>query len=289
PRAPGHARRGDRTRARAAVAPEPRTRAREPRGARPDARRAPTDRSRLTKEGVVSRETNGLTRRELVKRGAVLVGGTAIAPVYASSAWARRARRDADTIKIGFVSPITGATSSFGEPDPYVVSLAKKAFAKGLDVGGTSYAVEIVQRDSQSAPSQAAKIANDLIHGQNVDLILATSPPETGNPVADAAEAAGVPYVTTVVPWEAWYFGRGAKDPTKSPFRAGIHFCFGGKNFFDSYTHLWPQVKTNKKVGVMWPNDADGNAIRASLGPALEKAGYTIVDPGAYQDGTNDY
>ena len=39
----------------------------------------------------------------------------------------------------------------------------------------------------------------------------------------------------------------------------------------------------------MWPNDADGNAIRAALGPLLEKAGYTIVDPGAYQDGTNDY
>jgi branched-chain amino acid transport system substrate-binding protein len=48
-------------------------------------------------------------------------------------------------------------------------------------------------------------------------------------------------------------------------------------------------VKTNKKVGVMWPNDADGNAIRQALGPLLEKAGYTIVDPGAYQDGTNDY
>jgi branched-chain amino acid transport system substrate-binding protein len=39
----------------------------------------------------------------------------------------------------------------------------------------------------------------------------------------------------------------------------------------------------------MWPNDADGNAIRAALGPLLTKAGYTIVDPGAYQDGTNDY
>jgi branched-chain amino acid transport system substrate-binding protein len=39
----------------------------------------------------------------------------------------------------------------------------------------------------------------------------------------------------------------------------------------------------------MWPNDADGNAIRKSLGPLLVKAGYTIVDPGAYTDGTNDY
>src|SRR5262249_56825448 len=123
----------------------------------------------------------------------------------------------------------------------------------------------------QSNPSHAAQVANDLIRSQNVDLMLATSMPETVNPVADASEAAGLPYVTTVVPWEAWYFGRGAKDPTKSPFRYGYHFCFRTHNFFDSYSHLWPQVKTNKAVGVMWPNDADGNAIRAALGPMLEK------------------
>ena len=39
----------------------------------------------------------------------------------------------------------------------------------------------------------------------------------------------------------------------------------------------------------MWPNDADGNAIRANLGPLLAKGGYKILDPGAYQDGTTDY
>jgi branched-chain amino acid transport system substrate-binding protein len=39
----------------------------------------------------------------------------------------------------------------------------------------------------------------------------------------------------------------------------------------------------------MWPNDADGNAIRAALGSMLEKAGYTVVVPGAYEDGTTDY
>src|SRR3954470_23359023 len=105
-----------------------------------------------------STETKGLTRRELVKRGAVLVGGTAIAPAYAGSAWARSLGNTANTVKIGFVSPITGATSGFAEPDPYVISLAKKAFAKGLNIGGTQYAVEVVQRDSQSAPSQAAKV-----------------------------------------------------------------------------------------------------------------------------------
>ena len=35
--------------------------------------------------------------------------------------------------------------------------------------------------------------------------------------------------------------------------------------------HVWPQVTTNKKVGVMWPNDADGNAIRSALGPAAHQ------------------
>jgi branched-chain amino acid transport system substrate-binding protein len=91
------------------------------------------------------------------------------------------------------------------------------------------------------------------------------------------------------VPWEAWYFGRGAKPDQPSPYKFTFHFCFGVEQFSLAYTHLWPQVPTNKKVGVMWPNDSDGNAIRAALGPLLKQAGYTIVDPGAYTDGTNDY
>ena len=65
---------------------------------------------------------------------------------------------------------------------------------------------------------------------------------------------------------------------------------FGVEQFAKEYISNWNgPVKTNKKVGVMWPNDADGNAIRAVLGPILTKAGFTIVDPGAYEDGTTDY
>src|SRR5439155_3785967 len=188
-----------------------------------------------------------------------------------------------------FVGPRTGPASGFGEPDGYVLSLARKAFAKGLTVAGKHYSVQVIDKDGQSTPSRGAQVASDLIHGKNVDLMLTTSTPETVNPVSDASEAAGVPCISTVVPWEAWYFGRGAKPGKPSPFRFTYHFCFGVQQFADNYTHLWPQVATNKKVGVMWPNDADGNAIRAALGPLLEKAGYTIVDPGAYEDGTTDY
>jgi branched-chain amino acid transport system substrate-binding protein len=149
--------------------------------------------------------------------------------------------------------------------------------------------VTIVDKDSQSDPQRAAQVANDLINSDAVDLMLTTSTPETVNPVADACEAAGVPCISTVVPWEAWYFGRGGKPDDKKAFRYTYHFCFGVEEFASAYTTMWPQVPTNNKVGVMWPNDSDGNAIRQSLGPLLQQAGYTIVDPGAYTDGTNDY
>ncbi|HZQ80593.1 MAG TPA: ABC transporter substrate-binding protein [Gaiellaceae bacterium] len=234
--------------------------------------------------------TGRTTRRQFVKRAGIGAGGLVLSGAAAQPIWARPKSFDAsNTIKLGFISPITGPASGFGEPDHYVIGLAKAAFAKGLTVGGQHYAVEIHQKDGQSTPSASAQAASDLLHSTNVDLMLTTSTPEVVNPVSDASEAAGTPCISTVVPWEAWYFGRGAKPGKPSPFRYTYHFCFGVANFYDTYTHLWKQVPNNKKVGVMYPNDADGNAIRASLKPLLEKAGYTIVDPGAYQDGTNDY
>ncbi len=194
----------------------------------------------------------------------------------------------AGTIKIGYVSPLTGPAAGFGEPDPYVVSLARKAWANGITVGSKKYDVQIITEDSQSGP-RAQQAASDLINTSNVDLILTTSAPETVNPVSDAAEAAGVPCISTIVPWEAWYFGRQANPAAPVPFKWTFHFAFGVAQFASAYEKLWPQVPTNKVVGVMWPNDADGNAIRGALGPLLRKAGYTIVDPGAYADGSTDY
>jgi branched-chain amino acid transport system substrate-binding protein len=232
-----------------------------------------------------------LSRRDVIIRAGVGLGSLSVAgPVLAAcGAGGGTGSATAGTITIGFVSPRTGPAAGFGEPDGYVLTLARKAFANGLSIGGKQYSVTVVDKDSQSDPARSATVAHDLINSSNVDLMLTTSTPETVNPVSDASEAAGVPCVSTVVPWEAWYFGRGAKPGQPSPFKFTYHFCFGVQQFDNAYTHLWPQVPTNMKVGVMWPNDADGNAIRSALGPLLTTAGYTIVDPGAYTDGTNDY
>jgi branched-chain amino acid transport system substrate-binding protein len=224
----------------------------------------------------------GLTRRGFL-------AGTAAGGLALGLGINRAAAQSAETLKVGFISPITGALAGFGEGDGYVLGLARKALAKGLSVGGRTYDVKIIDQDTQSDPSRAGQLAKSLIDDQQIDLMLTTSTPEVVNPVADACEAAGVPCLGTIVPWESFYFGRGAKPGQPSPFKWTYLFSFGTNEFAKTYLSMWDKMETNKKVGIMYPNDADGNAVRASLKPLLEKGGYTIIDPGAYEDGTTDY
>jgi branched-chain amino acid transport system substrate-binding protein len=227
-----------------------------------------------------------LSRRTFVKQAVAGAGGLALATRMTSAL-----AQAGDSLKIGFVSPRTGPLGSFGEGDPYVLGLARKALAGGLTVGGKKFNVEIIDRDSQSDPARASQLAKALINTDNIDMMLTTSTPEVVNPVSDACEAAGVPCVSTILPWEAWYFGRGAKPGEPSPFKWTYHFSFGVGEFAKAYISEWGsgQVPTNKKVGVMYPNDADGNALREHIIPAFQKAGFTVVDPGGYADGTTDY
>src|SRR5580698_358260 len=221
-----------------------------------------------------------MSRRTLLQ--AAGVGGVALAA-------GRRARAAGASLKVGFVSPRTGPLAGFGETDGYVLEVARKSLAAGIQVNGASYSVELLDRDTQSDPSRAGQLAKALINDDGIDMMLTTSTPEVVNPVADACEAAGVPCLATVMPWEAWYFGRGGKPGQPSPFKWTYHFAFGGAQFAGLYLSLWTQVPNNKKVGVMFPNDADGNAVRPLLSEAFKKGGYTVIDPGPFEDGTSDF
>ena len=229
-----------------------------------------------------SRQTlQSATRRDVL--GAAGVAGLTLM----TPSWVRA--QSGDTIKVGFISPRTGPLGSFGEGDGHVLELARKALGSGLTIGGKKYAVEILDRDTQSDPARASQLAKALINNDKIDLMLMTSTPEVVNPVSDACEAAGIPCLATIMPWEAFYFGRGAKPGQPSPFKWTYLFSFGVADFVKSYVSQWAMVPNNKKVAALLPNDADGNAIRAAMLPELQKAGYTIVDGGAYETGTTDF
>lgn len=224
-----------------------------------------------------------------VSRRAVLVGAAAGGVAMLLGGARAFAAAEDPELRIGFLSPRTGNLGLFGQADPYILGLARKALAGGLTVAGKHYRVRIIDGDTQSNPSRASQLANELITRERIHLMLAASTPEVTNPVADACEAAGLPSLATVVPWQSFYFARGAKPGQPSPFKWTYAFSFGAESFVQKYLSMWSQLPTNRKVAVMYPNDADGMAAREHIGPALEQAGYRIIDPGPYQDGTADY
>ena len=122
--------------------------------------------------------------------------------------------------------------------------------------------MEILVRDSQSSPARAGEVARDLIARDQVDMMLVSSTPETTNPVADACEAAGMPCVSTVTPYQPWYLARNpAPDPAKpKPYQWTWHFFWGLEDIIGVFADMWGQVENNQVLGGLWPDDGDGQA-----------------------------
>ncbi len=231
----------------------------------------------------MEKKTKGLTRRSVLKGAAALTAAPAI--LHHTRAYAQN-----PVIKVGHVSPRTGPLAGFAEADDFVLEGIRAAFAGGLENNGKSYSVEIISKDSQSNPNRAAEVAADLILGDEVDIIVAASTPDTTNPVADQAEVNEVPCITTDCPWQPYFFGRNGNPATG--FEYTYHFFWGLEDVIAAFLDLWGSSGVKKSVGGLFPNDADGNAWgHPELGfpKPLKEAGYTLVDPGRYQPLTEDF
>ena len=223
------------------------------------------------------------TRRKFL---AVSAAGIAAPAILKST----RAYAQNKTLKLGFVSPKTGPLAGFAEADDYIIENIKQTFAGGLQNNGSGWSVEIHYRDSQSNPNRAAEVAADLILGEEVDIMLAAATPDTTNPVADQCEINEVPCITTDAPWQPYFFGRGG-NPAEG-FESTYHFFWGLEDVIGVFLDIWGQSGAAKKVGGLFPNDADGNAwgdAKLGLPPALAGAGFDLTDPGRYQPLSDDF
>ncbi len=228
---------------------------------------------------------NTISRRKFLRAtsgtlGAAALGAALPMPAIAAS----------KTIKLGYVTPQTGPLAPFGEADKFVVDAMRKVFAGGLEAGGKSYPVEIVVKDSQSNPNRAAEVANELILSDEIDMMLVASTPETTNPVSDQCEVNEIPCVSSIAPWQPWFFTRGG-NPAEG-FQYTYHFFWGLEDIIAVFTNMWGKVETNGKVGGLFPNDGDGNAWgdkELGFPKPLAAKGYALTDPGRYQNNNDDF
>lgn len=221
-----------------------------------------------------------LTRRKLLKTG------TAAGLALSAAGLAAPALASGAKIKLGYVSPQSGPLAAFSEADNFIIN-------NFLASSGDDF--EVIVKDSQSNPNRAAEVAKELIIDDEIDLMLVASTPETTNPVATTCEAEEVPVISTVAPWQPYFIGQQGNpgDPGSwEPFDYSFHFFWGLEDIIAVFTNMWNQLDTNKQVGGLYPNDGDGNAWGdpvVGFPPVLEAQGYTLTDPGRYQNLTDDF
>jgi branched-chain amino acid transport system substrate-binding protein len=228
-------------------------------------------------------------RRALpLSRRAALAAGSALA--IGAVGRAGPAQAQGKVFTVGFVSPQTGPLALMSKADKFVVDQMNALFAKGIEVGGKSVPLRIIQKDSQSTVERAREVATALVVEDKIDLMLVGSTPETTNPVCDVCESSKVPCISSLAPWQPWFFGRKG-DPAKG-FQWTYHFFWGMEEVVSNYLAGWKSIETNRVVGGLFPNDADGNAFRdPELGfpKPLAADGLTLVDPGRFPPLQGDF
>jgi branched-chain amino acid transport system substrate-binding protein len=199
-------------------------------------------------------------------------------------------------ITIGWIHPLTGSLAGFGYADNWVLQqvMATSQYKNGIKVGGTTYPVTVKSYDTQSSVTRAGTLAKQAIQQDNVDLLFASSTPETVNAVSSEAETLGTPLICSNIPWESWYINLGGnpQKPTLKP-KYTIMYFLGAEHLALAFIPMWSRIGAkygnNHKVAAAFPNDSDGNAFRAVFPPILKGAGYDIDMSAAYADGLTNY
>ncbi len=196
-------------------------------------------------------------------------------------------------LKVGWVTMTTGVFAGLSEPDNFLLDMYKTTIGDGLVCAdGKKHPVTWIVKDSQSDTDRAGQVTIDLITSDKPDLVFGGMTPVVNIPVGQQCEANGTPCVTYGCPMEPWFFGMGGTDP-KVGFNWAYNAFFSvGGDLNPVYVGLLDLIQTNKKVACVWPNDPDGTATadtKTGMPPALEAAGYTVVNPGLFTQGTQDF
>lgn len=191
-----------------------------------------------------------------------------------------------DCILVGRVVPLTGAIAAFGAGTPYIEEKAVEAInAEGgiyIEEYGKKLPIKFVIADSEGSATKAAEAATKLILEDKIDIMIVSHTADTVLPVAAVCERYKIPCISVDCPADMWADG--------GPYEYCYHAFFNTETELLAFADAWNIIETNKKVGLLCATDTEGTIFRQSvseMGNAI--AGYTIIDPGQYTIGSNDF
>ena len=194
-------------------------------------------------------------------------------------------------LRIGVISAKTGRLALFGKADDWWMDYALEALPDGILCGdGKLRKVTFMVEDHGSSADGSAKAATRLIGDGRVDLLMCSGAANVVNAAAAQAEALGCPLICDFVPWRPFIFDRGGS--LSQPFTWTYAHAFGFEDIQANFLAAWDQVATNKKVGLLLPDDSHGHYWSDPVDgvvPVAEEAGYDSVFAGLYPVSTSDF
>ncbi len=192
---------------------------------------------------------------------------------------------DKTSFKIGFVAPLSGPMANFTVGIKHTADLALAEMNKDggimVDELGKKLPVEIIWGDSESNPTKASEVATKLATSDKVDILVGEWTPDTINPVSIVGERYQIPTLLANSPDTSWL--------ANGPYDWSYALLFNYDYFIDEYFNGFDRLDTNKKIGLVLDSNVDGVGMAEIMAAKAAERGYTIVDPGRFPQGTNDY
>lgn len=225
-----------------------------------------------------------MTRRDFIKKVSYTAGAiTASSAIPKLLKPAMAASRD--HILIGRPVPKTGPIAAFAESTPWLDNRALAEINKDGGIYIKEYGKKVPMKvnilDTESNSTKAAEIGSRLITRDKIDMMYVSSTPATVNPVAGVCERYKVPSLSTMMPVEMFLHG--------GPYHWAFDASSSVPDMVASYLDSWTQLNTNKTVGLLAANDADGMSWAKGSQSVLEPAGYKVIDLGRFPSGTMDF
>ena len=235
---------------------------------------------------MAEKKRNHITRRDFIKkvgRGSLALGAASMMTGFPGSA----SGAERDYILIGHPSSLTGPLAGLGEPTKWITDRLMKEVNKdgGIYVKerGKKLPVRVKIVDTESSPDKSAEVASMLILRDKIDIMLVMYTPDVVNPVTAVCERSEMPCVALGAPVEAWLTG--------GPYKWSYQAFWTIDTLTDLFIGIWELEggRTNKVVGGLWPNDADGTEWAKIMPQKLAPKGYKVIDPGRFPYFNKDF
>jgi len=217
------------------------------------------------KKKKVWRRRREMMRRFMTPLKATIVGAMAFAAMSVSAI-------SQETLKIGGLGPLSGGGTSWGLAAQRGLELAITDInaAGGVKAGGKTYNLELVFYDDLYSAQGGKAAAERLVHQDKIKYIVGP----VGSPPALATISVTNP--AKVIALTNGYAPGVLKNDTPDPYNFRL---YNSNLEFGPPIIKWirENLKEVKKVGLLAPNDAVGQAVAKPLAEDYKKEGFEVV------------